>query len=97
MATNPLSRPSAAILALHTSSHRAYALGLLGYAADREEDDGRLIGDVADPVLHVHEQPVAAGAQLARVQPAVELQGVRAGDDVAVEARADGLVAALDE
>src|SRR5436190_13614192 len=104
MDTDPLSRADAPFLAHARARPRprrprvdAPRRLLLGRAADAEEDDRGLVGDVSDLVLDVHQQPVAPGPELARVQPAVELQRVRAGVDARVEARADRLVAALDQ
>src|SRR4051794_11363787 len=98
IATYPLSRASAAFLADESDRPAgATAAFLPAYAANVEEDDRRLIGDVADRVLDVHQQAITARAQLARPQAAVELERVRAGDDVAVEPRTDRLVAALDQ
>src|SRR5436190_3164856 len=91
MATVPHSRPASAFLA------GARRFPLLRRAAHVEQDDRRLVGDVPDLVLYVHQQAVTAGTQLARAQAAVPLQRVRARLDVSVDARPDGLVPALDQ
>src|SRR3954462_15366991 len=86
-ATNPHSPAADAFLA----PARDRPARLLRGATDAEELDRRLVGDVSDRVLHVDQQAVAACAQLAGAQAAIELERVRARHDVRVEARSDRL------